>query len=146
MSSNAYSATLQADSRLRQWVLGSGGVLLLAGVLAILVVPASWFVRAIAALAWVAIGARELIYLHGKWRTYTAIRVMADGAVSVRHPAGEWDDARLLPGSVLLKKYAWIRLQLAGGQVVAEPLKGARRDDRDWRRLHVLWPHIGAPD
>ena len=146
MSSNGFSVFLRADPGLRRLVLVSGALLLVAGVVAIAVTPVSATVRVLIAVPWAVWGVVELILLNGHWRTYAAIRVWPDGRAALLNAGGDWCPATILPGSVLLSRCAWIRVRPEGGKAFAEPLRGARRKCHDWRRLHVLWPHIGAPD
>jgi hypothetical protein len=143
--SNAYSAELQVDPALRRLVTGSGLLLLLAGVAAIFTLPVPPPQRAGAALLWSAWSGWGMWRLIGRWRTYVALRVSADGSVRLRRSDGEWREATLLPGSILLQDWGWIRLRTHGGAAFAEPCRAGRQDRRDWRRLQVLWRHIGAP-
>jgi len=49
---------------------------------------------------------------------------------------------------VLLRKVGWIRLsfELPTGRklILGELLRGDGRRGEDWRRLQVIWRHIGA--
>jgi len=57
---------------------------------------------------------------------------------------GNWHPARLLPGSMLLRRVGWIRWDDGCGRQYAELLRGRSRESDDWRRLQVIWRHIGA--
>ena len=146
MASNAYSAELQVDPTLRRIVILSGTGLLLAGVAAVMTLPVPPAQRVVAALLWAAWCAWSIWRLNGRWRTYVALRVSADRRVTLCDRNGEWRDATLVPGSILLQDWGWIRLRTGGGPAFAEPLRAARQNRRDWRRLQVIWRHIGAPD
>ena len=52
--------------------------------------------------------------------------------------------AAAVTGSLLLRRTAWIRIQSERGEVFAELLRGKCRRSVNWRRLHVIWRHIGA--
>ena len=146
MALNAYSAELQVDPILRRFVILSGIGLLLAGVAAAMTLPVPPPQRAIVALAWAAWTAWSIWRLNGRWGTYVALRVSADRRVRLCDRNGEWRDATLVPGSILLQDWGWIRLRTGGGLAFAEPLSASRQNRRDWRRLQVIWRHIGALD
>jgi hypothetical protein len=54
----------------------------------------------------------------------------------------------MLSGGVLLSELGWIRLSvvLPDGRklVLGEFVRGNARESADWRRLQVIWRHIGA--
>jgi hypothetical protein len=72
------------------------------------------------------------------------LRMSAGGELLLLDPLGNWHTARLLPGSVLLRRIGWIRLETGIGQRCAELVRGSCRESDDWRRLQVIWRHIGA--
>ncbi|MCG8371389.1 MAG: hypothetical protein MJA32_12860 [Proteobacteria bacterium] len=129
---------------MRRLVLSSGAVLGIAGCLLVASFPTGWAWRAVASLAWCASVARELWLVHRAWQGCRKLRFSADGEVAILGAGGEWRPARLVSGGVLLSRLGWLRLQAAGGPVFAEFVRGERRRDRDWRRLHVIWRHFGA--
>ena len=144
MSSNAYSAELSPDPALRRVVQWSAAVLTLvgAGVIAGLEAPLAMRIAGIA--VWMASMIAQLRALRRGWSQCLAFRVSADGTVAVLRPDGEWSTGRLEPDGVLLRRWGWIRLRTRAGRPFAEPLRGACRESREWRRLQVVWRHIGA--
>jgi hypothetical protein len=145
VASNAYSAELQVDPILRRCVVGTGLLLLLAGVAAVFTLPVPLMQRGAAAALWSAGCGCSIWRLVGAWGTYVALRISPDGIVRLRQADSEWQDAVLLPGSVLLRDWGWIRLRPRGGPAFAEPLCGTRQNRQDWRRLQVIWRHVGTP-
>ncbi len=146
MSSNAYYAELQPDPVLRRLVWWSGACLGGAGVFACAYLPLPAAARVAAALAWGAGSLRELTHLRRAWAGCLALRVRADGAAAVRGIDGAWQPAALLDGGILLRRAGWLRLRAGPGRVWAEPVRGACRNSHDWRRLQVIWRHVGAAD
>ena len=148
MSSTAYFAEIRPDPGLRRIVLASGAVLAVAGVPLIQVLPAAPEIRALATFMWLALAARELSRARLAWNSCHAMRFFADGTVVVGIPGQIWQPAALLSGGVLLRNLGWIRLlvTLPTGQklVLGEFLRGNGRESDDWRRLQVIWRHIGA--
>ena len=144
MSSNAYFAELRPDPALRRLVLWSGAALGAAGLVACLYLPLPIPVRVLAGLAWAASSVHELARLRRAWRDCTALRVSADGSAAVCGADGGWRPAALPGGGIVLRRAAWIRLRTGAGPVWAEPLRGGCRKSPDWRRLQVVWRHVGA--
>ena len=146
MSSNVYSAEIFPDPFLRQLVLVSGALLGIAGILLIGSLALSVALRAAGAALWGLTTFRELVVLRRAWASCLALRFAENGAVEIRGPDLEWHAARLVSGSVLLRRMGWIRLKSGAGSVFAELVRADRQQARDWRRLHVIWRHVGAPD
>ena len=144
MSSSAFSAEFIADPRLRGAVLLSGATLAVLGLLMILLLPVHFALRATGAVAWVVSSGIELVRLQRAYSRYVGLRVGQDGATHLQKRGGGWQVARLLPGSLLLRRTAWIRVRSERGEVFAELLRGECRRSPNWRRLHVIWRHIGA--
>ena len=144
MSSSAFSAEFSADFRLRCAVLLSGATLAALGLLVIKLLPVHFALRVTGAVAWAVSSGIELSRLRRAYARYVGLRVGHDGAMHVQKRGGGWQAARLLPGSLLLRRMAWIRVQSERGEVFAELLRGECRRSANWRRLHVIWRHIGA--
>lgn len=148
MSSTAFSAEIRPDPFLRRIVLASGTGLTLLGSFLILVLPVHPVLWLAGSIAWLVLAAFELRGLRRAWRICHVIRFHADGSVVVLSPGQDWRPARLLPGGILLRRAGWIRLLLVspGGKkrVLGELIRGDSRRSADWRRLQVIWRHIGA--
>jgi hypothetical protein len=127
--------------RFVQWsAVGAG----LVGVAVIAGLEAPLALRLCGGAAWPLLVGWQLRALRSGWSTCVALRLYADGAVTVLGPDGEWSTGHLEPDGVLLRRWAWVRLRTGNDRPFAEPLRGACRESRDWRRLHVVWRHIGA--
>ncbi len=144
MSSPTYSAELHPDARLRRIVLWSGALLGLVGVVVILStrLPAALLIAA--SVAWLLFSGWELRRICHGYARCRRLRLSAGGELSRLDGAGNWHLARLLPGSVLLRRVGWIRWDDERGRQYAELLLGRCRESDDWRRLQVIWRHIGA--
>ena len=144
MPSNAYFAEFRPDPALRRFVQWSVVAIALVGAVVIGLLEAPPALRLCGAAAWMAIVGVQLRVLRHGWSSCLALRVYADGGVTALGPAGEWTPGRLEPDGVLLRRWGWIRLRTREGRPFAEPLRGACRESREWRRLQVVWRHIGA--
>lgn len=143
MSSSAYFAEIRPDSLLRGVVLASGAGLALSGVFLILLLPvhAGW--RALLCLGWAWRCLAELSAFLAGFRCCRALRLFADGRVLVDTADG-WRPATLLHGSVVLDRAGWLYLQMERGPCWAELVRGGSNGAADWRRLKVLWRHVGG--
>ena len=142
MSSTAYSADLRPDGRLRCIVLVSAVLLASLGALAIGLATVPAWVRLPALAAWLGWSWRDVGALRRGWRRAHGVRLLADGGAEVRDRSGRWAAAELAGGSMLLRRLGWLRLVTADGERIHELVSGSCREDREWRRLHVIWRHV----
>jgi hypothetical protein len=142
--STAYFAEFRPDPPLRRLVFRSGAGLGACGLVAIASLPWSPLVLTALAAVWLGWSGWELLRLHRAWADCQGFRISADGEASVLGADGRWCPATVLDGSVLLRRCGWVRLQTGSGPAFAEPLRGSCRESRDWRRLQVIWRHVGA--
>ena len=148
MSSTAYFAEIHPDPASRRIVLASGVALSLAGVSLALILPLAAEIRALMTFLWLALAACELSRARHAWYSCQALRFFADGTVAMLIPGQTWQPASLLSGGVLLRQLGWIRVSvvLPNGRklVLGDFVRGDGRKSADWRRLQVIWRHIGA--
>jgi len=144
VSSTAYFAEITPDHILRRVVLWSGALLGIAGVLAILILPISPWLRVALAVGWAGASFLELRQLARIWRGCRRLKIDSNGEIQLLDAAGRWRTGSLVSGGVLLRKMGWIRLRDHSGASFGEPLSGDPRASADWRRLQVIWRHIGA--
>ena len=144
MSSKVYSASLTPDPWLRIIVLISGQLLIAAGLVLILTLELGVAIRAIACVFWALLGRFEIRRLQRGFDTCAAIRIYSDGEIAVLNECQEWVPGRLQTGTMILRRFAWMRVQMANGAKIMEPLQGDARLSKDWRRLQVISRHIGA--
>ncbi len=144
MSSSKYFADLLPDAGLRRLVELSGIVFALLGVLLLLSLPLHLGLTIPGAGAWLSFCAWELVLLRRGFDVCRRIRVMADGGLLLLGADGSWRAAHLVTGTVVLSRYAWIRCRTEQGQYCTELVSGNCRESDDWRRLQVIWRHIGG--
>ena len=144
MSSKAYSASLTPDPWLRIIVLISGRLLIAAGLVLILTLEFGVAIRATGGILWALLGRFEMRRLQRGFDSCTAIRIYSDGEIAVQNECQEWVPGRLQTGTMILRRFAWMRVQTASGSRIMEPLQGDARVSEDWRRLQVISRHIGA--
>lgn len=144
MSSQSYSAELIPDVLLRRVLLVAGLVATCIGCIMLLLLPVGWPWRSLAAIAWLGINVLDLIVIRAGHRRCDRFRLQHDGEVEIRSCDGCWFPATLLRGSVVLPGIAWLRFESGNGQRFAELLWRKRTQSEAWRRLQVIWRHLGA--
>ena len=143
-ASTSYWAEIAPDSTLRRVVLCAGAVLLLAGLAFLPQLAVSPLLKGALGIAWFGLCCYEWLAL---WRGYAAtvaLRIAAGGHVECRRPDGSWAPAALCAGSVVLPGIAWLRVAPGDGPRYAELVCARRQGTQEWRRLQVIWRHIGA--
>ncbi len=144
MSSNTFSADLDPDAMLRVIVLVSGIALGSLGVVLVVALPLHPAPKLLGCCAWLVFCWWEISMLARGFDDCGRLRMAAGGLLMYLDHKGEWREARLLPGSVVLQRVAWIRYRTDAGLRAAELLRGDCRVGNDWRRLQVIWRHVGA--
>lgn len=143
-ASTSYSAEIRPDPRLRRVVLATGALLFLAGLALVPFVAVSPALQAVLAVAWVGLCGREWWLLRRAYASAGVLRIAAGGRVERQRCDGTWEPARLCAGSVVLPRIAWLRIVARSGLTYAELVRPKRDGSEDWRRLQVIWRHIGA--
>ena len=144
MSSNTYSASLSPEPGLRFVVLATGTAACLAGAAVITSLPLAASLRWVAVTGWVAYSLLELGRLVRAYRRVASLVISADQRVVLTLRDGNRIAARLMPGSLILRQLAWLRLKTDGGLGYGELLYGNSRKNKDWRRLQVIRRHVGV--
>ncbi len=144
MSSHTYSTELQPDPRLRRIVLVYGIIATAVGLVLLATLPLALSWRAIAAVAWLLVSVRQLLVIAKGYKRCKRIRIEHNGTVTLWAADGCWFPATLIPGSVVLSKVAWLRFRAEDGQQFAELICEKSARNKGWRRLQVIWRHVGA--
>ena len=167
MSSGRFETELRVDERLRRLVLYSGALSLLTGSVLILHLPLSPVFRFFGVGLWVWQVAREFCrqtdganrvhaWFHeaipfgggsygdallwsGSTNRVRRLLISSDGEIVARGRGGAPERLRLLPGSVVLERLAWLRLGFADGSHYGELLAGDPRSDAQWHGLQLVW-------
>ena len=129
---------------LRRVVLLSGLAAAIIGFVMIWTVTLSVSLRLGTSLIWLLLCARELHLLRRAYSLYRGLRIDSSGEVRLETEDGDFCTASILPGSVLLSQYGWLRFELPGGLKFAELLRADGAGDQQWRRLQVIWRHLGV--
>ena len=129
---------------LRRVVLWSGALLCVVGVALILSTQLPGALQIVACVTWLLFSGWEMRRIRNGYVRCRRLRLSAGGEMLWLDTEGNWHPAQLLPGSVLLRRVGWIRWDDERGRQYGELLRGKCRESDDWRRLQVIWRHIGA--
>lgn len=125
-------------------MLATGAVLFLAGLALVPVVAVPAALKGVLAMAWAGLCGREYRGLRRGYASGGILRIAAGGQLERRRRDGTWEPARLCAGSVVLPRVAWLRIEPRDGPPYAELVRANSHGSEDWRRLQVIWRHIGA--
>lgn len=139
MSSGRFETELRVDERLRRLVLYSGALSLLTGSVLILHLPLSPVFRFFGVGLWVWQVAREFCRQTDGANRVRRLLISSDGEIVASGRGGVPERLRLLPGSVVLERLAWLRLGFADGSHYGELLAGDPRSDAQWHGLQLVW-------
>ncbi len=124
-------------------MITSGRLLTAAGLVIVLTLEIDAAVRVAGCVAWVVLCHIELQRTQRGFDSCIVVRIFSDGRIALLGDDGEWLPGTLQSGSLVLQNFAWLRVQTVAGANVAEPLRGSVRESHEWRRLQVIWRHIG---
>jgi len=105
-------------------------------------IPPIW--RAAGAMLWLLTSAQEVNVIAKGYKRCQHIRIEHNGDVQVWSPDGCCLQATLCAGSIVLPRFAWLRFRAENGQRFAELVRGKCPENKAWRRLQVIWRHLGA--
>ena len=114
------------------------------GLLVIISLPIGDFLCAAASLIWLLFGSAEMLLISSVHNRFGRILLRCDGSVQLHDRSGQWQAATIQSGTVVLPRLAWLRLKTANGRRYRELVCGKSSESEQWRRLQVIWRHLGA--
>jgi hypothetical protein len=136
--SRDFAATIRPDPRARTWVTTTGVSACLAGffLIAGLDIGAAW--RLLLAVCWCADGVISLSRFRRAASKLVAIRI-GPGGLEILRRDGLRTGARLLSGTTVMRRLAWLRMAGADGIRYQELIRAKRTDPAEWHRLQLVW-------
>ena len=144
MSSIRYSAELAPDPALRRAVLIAGALAILGGIAVIAALPITWQWQVIVGLGWGVYSGRDLWLIARANKACQRLQVDQDGCIRVFDRECCCSPATMDSGSLVLRRLAWLRFRTAAGRRHVELIRRKSTQNDDWRRLQVIWRHLGA--
>ncbi len=143
--SSTLSATdLQPDWLLRLLLLIVAAILHLAGFVLLLMTPLPGGIFVLLTLAWAWLCLRDWRDQFRAYGRVAAIRICSDGGIETVDIHGKTETVRLLAGSLILPRIAWLRLEFANGRHFGELLSGDARRCARWHWLQLASRQHGA--
>lgn len=125
--------------------LGVSAVLIYAvGTWTILILPVADHLQMLGVTVWTLLMAVDGCVHALSQRRCRGIRVYADGSACIQDAAGVWQQTVLSRDCIVLPTYAWLKLTTVDGTRYYELLRGSCRESEQWRRLQVIWRHMGS--
>lgn len=144
MSPRVFVAELKPDRELRKWLVTSVLLAVIAGVWAISNLPIAPELCWLGSVGWgLAVGVRSALIIRSQYH-YCQLNFHADGSVLLLDSVGRWRFATWTRNSVILPNLAWIDLTMDGGRRFSGLFCGNSRESEQWRRLQVIWRHMGS--
>ncbi|MGI9220989.1 MAG: hypothetical protein ACR2QS_08150 [Woeseiaceae bacterium] len=144
MSPRVFVAELTPDCALRKCLITSVLLTVAAGVWSISTLPIAPELCWLGSVGWgLAVGVRSGLIIRSQSR-YCQLNFHADGSVLLLDLGGHWQSASWSRNSVILSNLAWIDLTMGGGRRFSGLFYGNSRESEQWRRLQVIWRHMGS--
>jgi len=144
MSSVSFSVEIHLNPELRRRVLQSACALSVLGSAVILTLAATPVVAILALGLWLLWSGRELLRYRRCYGRWQRLSLLAPEGVARISGASDSESVRILPGSVILPRLAWLRLKAENGDVWGELVRGNARESEDWRRLQLVFRHLNT--
>lgn len=144
MLSRRFVADLKPDPLLRKIVMLAACAAVLVGLVLLMRLPLPVPARALLIALWLFTGLRQLGRHSRGMQRVQAIRLQ-EGEATVIDRQGRQSPVRIMSGSVVLPKLAWLRLRCPDGLVIGELLRGDAATDKQWRHLQILWRQGAGP-
>jgi hypothetical protein len=100
--------------------------------------------RAFAAAVWALWGGMQWFLITSAYKRYQRVRIYSDGTAELMDRAGHWHPAAVCDDCIVLATYAWLKLKPAPGGTYCELMRAASSENKQWRRLQVVWRHLGT--
>ena len=139
MSSGPFEAELKADQCGRKVVFRTGIALGVAGTAVALTMPFPWPGRVLLTLLWLTDVVLSLNRLRQGWAHCDRLRISSTGDIRVTGPGGVRQPVTLATGTLVLRRFAWLRYTTPEGSARAEFLICRSPQDVDWHRFQVIW-------
>jgi hypothetical protein len=143
MSSVPSAVVLEADERSRLLVMACAAVLHLSGLLLLLNLPTAAISTALLLCGWLYLCYRDWHRQLCGYRRIAGIRIDGAGAIESIDTLGNRQGLRLLSGSFVLPRLAWLRLGFRDRKWHSELLMASRCEARGWHWLQLCWRQQG---
>ena len=116
----------------------------LLGMVTIFNLPIDVRLRAFATLVWGLWVGTQWFLITSAHKRYRRVRIHSDGTAALLDRSGDWHPAVVSDDCIVLASYAWLKLKPASGGSYCELMRAASSENKQWRRLQVIWRHLGT--
>lgn len=124
--------------------MATGIAAAIGGIIAVVSLPFALGWRALGAGLWALACCYELWAITRAQSNCQLVRIEQDGNILVTMTDGSCMPATMSAGSVVLASFAWLRFTAENGRRHVELFRRESPGNKDWRRLQVIWRHLGA--
>ncbi len=124
--------------------MASGFSLSVLGVGVLATMPVPVWIKGITVALWIGYAAASSVTLARRYREVAGYRIFADGSAEIVRHDGRRVVAQLAAGTVILPRFAWLRLKGPAGGPLSELVAGDSRSSQQWRRFQVICRHVAA--
>ena len=125
-------------------MLVAGALAIAGGIAAVAVLPLAWQWRVVAGVCWGLYTGRDLWLIASANKACKRLQVDQDGGIRVFDQRDCCSLATMDSGSMVLRRIAWLRFSTDAGRRHVELIRRKSARSNDWRRLQVIWRHLGA--
>jgi hypothetical protein len=103
---------------------------------------------ALGATVWTLQGSIQWRLISSAHKRFRGLRIHCDGVAELLDNGGVWHAAIICKECIVLSTFAWLKLRPVGGGTYFELVRGNARgnssENKQWRRLQVIWRHLGT--
>ncbi len=129
---------------MRRALAASALLAYLLGLVTIFSLPIDARLGGLGAILWSLLGAAQWLLISSAHKRFRRLRIHSDGAAELLDEFGEWQPATVCKECIVLSNLAWLKLKPAKGGAYCELMRGDSRRNEQWRRLQVIWRHLGT--
>ena len=129
---------------MRRALAASALLAYLLGLATIFSMPIDARLGALGATLWSLLGGAQWLLISSAHKRFRRLRIHYDGAAELLDEFGEWHPAIVCKECIVLSSFAWLKLKPANGSAYCELMRGDSRRNEQWRRLQVIWRHLGT--
>ena len=148
MSSRVFVAELRPEPAMRRVLAVSAMLAYLLGLVTIYSLAIDVRLGALAAAIWSILLGAQWFLISSAHKRFRCVRIHHDGVAQLLDQRGEWQAAIICKECIVLSKFAWLKLKPTQGGTYFELVRGNARgispQNKQWRRLQVIWRHLGA--
>lgn len=129
---------------MRRALAASALLAYLLGLVTIFSLPIDNRLGALGAAVWSIQAGIQWHLISSAHKRFRGLRIHCDGAAELLDKDGEWHSAIICKECIVLSTFAWLKLKPAQGRTYFELVRGNSLKNKQWRRLQVIWRHLGT--